>query len=32
MDVTYPSVDLALVTVHDRGDVVLHDIDQGVLV
>jgi len=29
MVTTNPSVNLTLVTVHDSGDVVFHDVDQG---
>ena len=32
MDGTYPGVDLALVVGHHGGDVVLHHVDEGVLV
>lgn len=31
-DMSYPGVDLALVTGHHCGNVVLHDADEGVLV
>jgi hypothetical protein len=32
IDFTYPGVDLTLVTIHHRGNVVLHDIDQSCFV
>ena len=32
INLTYPGVDLALVTVHHRGNVILHDICQSCLV
>lgn len=32
VETTYPGIDFALVTGHHRGDVVLHDTDESVLV